>query len=103
MKATKLSHIAMATALVVAICPQLAFTQDTPKQDIKNAGTHTKDAAKDTGHAVSKETQKGYHKTASGTKKAAHKTADTSKTAAHKTSEATRNTVDKVEGKPSPH
>jgi hypothetical protein len=44
MKAIRLSHIAIAAALVVGVSPNLAFAQDTVKQDVKNAGTDTKDA-----------------------------------------------------------
>jgi hypothetical protein len=102
MKAIRLSHIAITTAIAVGISPALTFAQSTATQDIKKAGTETKDAAKDTGHAVSKGTQKGYHKTVNGTKEAADKTADTSKTVAHKTSQTTKKTADKVEGKPAP-
>jgi hypothetical protein len=49
------------------------------KQDMKNAGHESKDAAKDTGHGVKQGTKKAYHKTEKGTKKAWHKTKDTTK------------------------
>jgi hypothetical protein len=102
MKAVRLSRIAIAAALVVGISHNITFAQDTATKDIKKAGTETKDAAKDTGHAVSKGSEKAYHKTVSGTKEAADKTSDASKTVAHKTSTTTKKTVDKVEGKPAP-
>jgi len=47
------------------------------KQDMKDAGHETKDAAKDTGRGVKQGTKKVYHKTKRGTKKAWHKTKDT--------------------------
>ncbi len=47
------------------------------KQDMKNAGHESKDAAKDTGSGVKKGTKKAYHSTKHGTKKAWHKTKNT--------------------------
>ena len=49
------------------------------KQDMKDAGHETKNAAKDAGHGVKQGTKKAYHKTNHGTKKAWHKTKDTTK------------------------
>jgi hypothetical protein len=60
------------------------------KQDMKNAGHETKDAAKDTGHGVEKGTKKVYHKTKHGTKKAWHKTKDTTEGAANGAKEGAR-------------
>ena len=57
------------------------------KQDINNAGTSTKNAAKSTGRA----TKKTYHKAKRGTKKGIHKVA-------HKTKQG----ADKVEDKTNP-
>ncbi len=48
-------------------------TAQTAGQDMKNAGTDTKSAAKSTGHGISKGTKKGYSKTKHGTKKVYHK------------------------------
>jgi hypothetical protein len=53
------------------------------KQDMRDAGHETKNAAKDLGHGVKKGTEKGYHKTKRGTKRAWHKTEDTTKGAVH--------------------
>jgi hypothetical protein len=53
------------------------------KQDMKNAGHESKDAAKSAGHGVKQETKKAYHKTKHGTKKAYHKTKDTTTGAAN--------------------
>jgi hypothetical protein len=60
-------------------------------QDMKNAGSDTKDAAKSTGRGVKKGTKKAYHKTKSGTKKAYHKTGH-----------GVAKVGDKMEGKPGP-
>jgi type IV secretory pathway TrbL component len=47
------------------------------KQDMKDAGHESNDAAKDVGHGVKQGTKKAYYKTKHGTKKAWHKTKDT--------------------------
>jgi len=49
------------------------------RQDMKDAGHETKDAAKDVGHGTEQGTKKAYHSTKRGTKKAWHKTKDTTK------------------------
>ena len=56
--------------------------QDGAKQDMKDAGHETKDAAKDAGHGVKQGTKKAYHSTKHGTKKAWHKTKSTTEGAA---------------------
>jgi hypothetical protein len=112
--------LALAAALTMGL-PALA--QDTgAKQDLKNAGTDTKNATKDVGHGVKQGTTKAYDKTTSGTKTvadktvngtktgakdvghgtkvAADKTADVSKDAAHSTANGTKKVVNKVDGKP---
>ena len=73
-------------AAALACAPALGWSQEsTPsqdsgaKQDMKDAGHETKNAAKDAGHGVKQGTKKGYHKTKHGTKKAWHKTEDTTK------------------------
>ena len=67
-----------------------ANPQDTqsPKQDMKDAGHATKNAAKDTGHA-----------TKNTAKRTGHATKRTSKSAAHKTARKTRQGAEKVEDK----
>lgn len=66
-----------------------AAVAQTAGQDMKNAGTDTKDAAKSAGAGIKKGTKKAYRKTKSGTKKAYHKTGkDVAKVG------------DKMEGKP---
>lgn len=58
----------------------LAAAQDSgAKQDMKNAGHDTKNAARSAGHGVKQGTKKAYHKTKHATKKAYHKTANTTK------------------------
>ena len=57
--------------------PFFASQDSGAKQDMKNAGHETKDAAKDAGHGVDQGTKKAYHKTKHATKKAWHKTKDT--------------------------
>jgi hypothetical protein len=59
------------------VMPRPAHGQTTAKQDMKNAGQNTKDAAKDTGNGVKKGTKKSVHATKRGTKKAYHKTKNT--------------------------
>ena len=67
----------------------LAAVAQTAGQDIKTAGTDTKDAAKSTGKGVKKGTKTAYRKTKNGTK-----------TAVHKTGEGVSKVGDKMEGKP---
>ena len=68
-------------ALPVAAAP--AARQDTtPKEDIKDAGKSTKNAAQKTGSATKKETKKVVHKSAQKTKEGADKVED--KTAPNK-------------------
>ena len=66
--------------------PSSLPAQDSPKQDIKDAGHETKEAAKDTGRA----TKKAAKKTGRAVKKGTHK-------AAEKTEEAGRKVKDKVQ------
>ncbi len=57
----------------------IAFAQSdtqSAKQDMKDAGHDTKNAAKKTGHAVKKTTKKATHKAARKTKEGAQKVED---------------------------
>jgi hypothetical protein len=68
----------------LAVTPALGWSQQTTtdqsaKQDMKDAGHETKDAAKDAGHGVKKGTKKAYNKTKNGTKKGWDKTKNTTK------------------------
>ena len=56
------------------------FADDTAKQDIKKAGTDTKDAAKHVGSATKKGATKSTHAVKSGVHKGATKVADKTKT-----------------------
>jgi hypothetical protein len=80
----------LSTALLIGSLAIPAYSQDSQSagQDMKDAGTHTKNAAKDvgrgtkkgakkTGHAVKKGTHKAASATAKGADKMADKTADT--------------------------
>ena len=80
------------SVLLLAGTSAFSFSQDSsPKQDMKNAGHETKDAAKDAGHA-----------TKSGTKKTGHAIKRGTKRAAHKSARKTREGAEKVEDKTSP-
>ena len=72
-----------------------AYAQ-TAGQDMHNAGTDTKAAAGNTGHAVKHTTKKAYHKTAHGTHTAAHDTKSGTAKAADKTKEGTVIAADKT-------
>lgn len=79
---TKQQLSALVLGAALACTPTLGWSQsqDTgAKQDMKDAGHETKDAAQDAGHGVKQGTKKVYHSTKRTTKKAWHKTADTTK------------------------
>ena len=65
MKSIELKSASLLLILALACTPVIAQTAG---QDMKNAGTETKNAAKDTGHGVKTGTVKAYDKTSSGTK-----------------------------------
>ena len=90
MQLRKPGMIFLASLLTVVLSSGLTLAQDGPKQDIKAAGTNTKNAAKDTGHAVSTGTTKAYDKTTTGTKTAYNKTANGTKAATDKTVNGTK-------------
>jgi hypothetical protein len=81
MKITQqVSAMILGVALVAA--PAFALSQSSDsgaKQDMKNAGTDTKNATKSAGNGIKKGTKKTVHATKSGTKKAYNKTANTTK------------------------
>jgi hypothetical protein len=68
----------MVAGLLCAGVAPVAIAQETqgPKQDMKDAGSDTKDAAKKTGRATKKGTKKAVHKTAKKTKQGANKVED---------------------------
>ena len=69
---------------------------DTAKQDMKDAGSDTKNAVKKTGHGIATGTKKAASATKNGTEKAYDKTKDGTKTAASKTKEGTVKAYDKT-------
>ncbi len=94
----KLSKFFLGAALVTTLAcgPALGWSQPTPsqdsgaKQDMKNAGHETKNAAQDAGRGVKQGTKKAYHKTKRGTKKAWHKTKSTTSGAVNGAKEGAR-------------
>jgi hypothetical protein len=95
MKTAKLVHVTFLAA-ALACAPSLVFAsqssshEDTARQDMHKAGRDTKNAAKDTGHAVKNGSKHAYHSTRNGTKKGWNKTKSGSKKAWHKTKGATK-------------
>ena len=77
-----------ALVLALMISPAITSPAQTAKQDMKDAGHDTKDAAVDTGHATKRVTKKAAHKT---------------KRAAVKSKNATENFGDRVADKPEEH
>jgi hypothetical protein len=89
MKVRLFGSLILASTMVFS-ASSLTLAQ-TAKQDIKNAGTDTKDATKSAGHGIAKGTKHAYHATKRGTKKVVHKSA-----------RGTRKAADKVEDKSAP-
>jgi len=85
------TSLLLVTTLSLASASLGVAVAQTAGQDIKHAGTDTKDAAKSTGKGIKKGTTTGYHKTKSGTKKVYHKTGS-----------GVAKVGDKMEGKPKP-
>jgi hypothetical protein len=65
----------LALAMALANVGYARVPQDSPKQDMKDAGHATKNAAKDTGRATNNTARRAGHKTKTTSKKAAHKSA----------------------------
>jgi len=93
MKVTGFKSTNLLLALALICAPVFAQTAG---QDVKKAGTETKDAAKDTGHGVKTGTVKAYDKTSTGTKKVYHKTAAGTKTAGKDVGHGTKVGADKT-------
>jgi hypothetical protein len=66
-----------------------AAPQDSPKQDMKDAGHETKNAAKDAGRGTKNAAKKSGHAVKRTTKKAAHKTASKTEQGAQKVKDKT--------------
>ncbi len=87
-----LASLMLASALALPSC---ALAQ-TAGQDMHAAGSDTKNAADNTGHAVKHTTKKTYHKSKSGTAKVAGKTKEGGTIAVDKTKEGTVKGFDKT-------
>jgi hypothetical protein len=86
----------LASFFALLLSTGFVLAQDGAKQDLKTAGTDTKNAAKATGQGVATGTKTAADKTASGTKTVADKTADGTKTAYNKTVSGTKTAADKT-------
>ncbi len=75
----KKQSLALLLGAVLAGGSAFGWSQDGAKQDMKDAGHETKNAARDVGHGTKKGTEKAYHSTKRGTKKAWHKTKNTTR------------------------
>lgn len=92
-----LRTITLVSSLTILLSTGFALAaQDGAKQDLKTAGTDTKNAAKATGQGVATGTKTAANKTASGTKTVADKTASGTKTAYNKTVSGTKTAADKT-------
>ncbi len=86
---TKWQFPAILLGAVLTCGPALGWSESTTvqensaKQDMKDAGHETKNAAKDVGHGTKQGTKKVYHSAKRGTKKAWHKTENTTKGTVH--------------------
>jgi hypothetical protein len=110
MRNKTLLSILLASALVGGAGVTAIAQNNDAGQDMRDAGRHTKDAAKDAGQATKSTTRKAYHKSKKGTRKAynktkkgTHKAYDKTKEGGHKaynkTKAGVKNTHDKVTGK----
>ena len=110
MKSTRILSILLASALVGGAGVTAMAQNNDAGQEMRDAGRHTKDAAKDFGQATKDTTKKAYHKSKKGTKKAynktkkgTHKAYDKTKEGGHKaynkTKEGAQHTRDKMNEK----
>jgi hypothetical protein len=86
------SSLALTSAMILSPAP---FSAQTAGQDVHNAGTATKDAARDAGHAVKKTSKTSAAKTKSGTEKGYDKTKEGGTVAVDKTKETSVKAYDK--------
>jgi hypothetical protein len=89
-----LASLSLASLLMAGTAAPLLA--QTASQDMQNAGTDTKDAAKSTAHATKRTTKKAYHKSKKGTAKVADKTKEGTTVAADKTKETSVKAYDKT-------
>ncbi len=88
MNLKQIGTVALGVAMMMGSGVAMSASAQTAKQDMKNAGHETKEAAVDTGHATKKITKKAAHKT---------------KRAAIKSKNATENLGDRIANKPEEH
>jgi hypothetical protein len=81
--------LCLAVALAGTAVGSTSQYEQSPKQDMKDAGHATKNAAKDTGRATKKTARKTGHAVKRTTKRAAHKTADKTQEGAQKVKDKT--------------
>jgi hypothetical protein len=79
----------LAVALAGTAVGNTLRDEQSPKQDMKDAGHATKNAAKDTGRATKKTAKTTGHAVKHTTKRAAHKTADKTQEGAQKVKDKT--------------
>lgn len=91
----QLSTLFLGAALVCA--PAFVWSQQPDsgqnrgaKQDMRDAGHETNNAAKDAGHGAKQGTKHAYHSTKRGTRRAWNKTKDTTRGAANGAKEGAR-------------
>ncbi|MBV8674247.1 MAG: hypothetical protein JOZ33_12495, partial [Acidobacteriaceae bacterium] len=90
MKNSRIFALLLCSATMFA-AGSIGLAQDTtPKQDIKTAGSDTKDAGTSTGHAVKKGTTTGYHKTKEGSTKTYDRSKEGTQKGFDKTKEGTQ-------------
>jgi hypothetical protein len=94
--------IAPAFAALLSTSMPVVTQAQTAGQDMKNAGTQTKDAAKSAGHGIAHGSRTAARKTKNGTKTAARKTKDGTEKFVHGAARGTAHTADKVENKTAP-
>ena len=99
MRNKRLLSILLASALVGGASVTAIAQNNDAGQDMRDAGRHTKDAARDMGQATKSTTKKAYHKTEKGTRKAYNKTKKGTHKAYEKTKEGAHAVGDKVSGK----
>src|SRR6185437_9721953 len=82
--------VLLASALICGAGLTVRAQDNSAKQDMKDAGSHTKDAARDTGQATKSKTKKGTKKTWNKTKSGTHKAWSKTKSGTHKAYDKTK-------------
>jgi cytoskeletal protein RodZ len=103
MKKTLVVMILLGVAsIALAKASRLQDEPEGAKQDMKDAGHDTKQAAKKTGNAVEKSTKKAAHESATAAKKTGSAVENTTKKATHESAHEVKKGTAKVEGKTAP-